>query len=301
MAPFDHIVVFGAGAIGSVYAAKLAASHDVTLVARPEHVDAINRDGLRLTGREEVTCRLRAATRVGAIAPATLVLLTTKVSDNRAAAATLAYHVRDDTVILCVQNGLGSEEVVKDVLGSRAVVLRAITQFGAIFREPGVIDYKVAGYTLIEQGPQSRAIASLLTASGLDGRVSDDIKAEIWRKLIFNCVINPITSLMGTDVGSIADSRLDPLKRLVINECLAVARADGVTFSEDFLQTITDVFGSSRNIASMRQDLSRGKLTEIDFMNGAVVALGKRFGIDCPVNAALTAIIRAMEARTVAE
>ena len=301
MAPFDHIVVFGAGAIGSVYAAKLAASHDVTLVARPEHVDAINRDGLRLTGREEVTCRLRAATRVGAIAPATLVLLTTKVSDNRAAAATLAYHVRDDTVILCVQNGLGSEEVVKDVLGSRAVVLRAITQFGAIFREPGVIDYKVAGYTLIEQGPQSRAIASLLTASGLDGRVSDDIKAEIWRKLIFNCVINPITSLMGTDVGSIADSRLDPLKRLVIDECLAVARADGVTFSEDFLQTITDVFGSSRNIASMRQDLSRGKLTEIDFMNGAVVALGKRFGIDCPVNAALTAIIRAMEARTVAE
>jgi 2-dehydropantoate 2-reductase len=301
MAPFDHIVVFGGGAIGSVYAAKLAASHDVTLIARSEHVDAINRDGLRLTGREEVTCRLRAATRVGAIAPATLVLLTTKVSDNRAAAATLAYHVRDDTVILCVQNGLGSEEVVKDVLGSRAVVLRAITQFGAIFREPGVIDYKVAGYTLIEQGPQSRAIASLLTASGLDGRVSDDIKAEIWRKLIFNCVINPITSLMGTDVGSVADSRLDPLKRLVIDECLAVARADGVTFTEDFLQTITDVFGSSRNIASMRQDLSRGKLTEIDFMNGAVVALGGRFGIDCPVNAALTAIIRAMEARTVAE
>ncbi|HEV8345523.1 MAG TPA: ketopantoate reductase family protein [Vicinamibacterales bacterium] len=301
MAPFDHIVVFGGGAIGSVYAAKLAASHDVTLIARSEHVDAINRDGLRLTGREEVTCHLRAATGVGAIAPATLVLLTTKVSDNRAAAATLAYHVRDDTVILCVQNGLGSEEVVKDVLGSRAVVLRAITQFGAIFREPGVIDYKVAGYTLIEQGPQSRAIASLLTASGLDGRVSDDIKAEIWRKLIFNCVINPITSLMGTDVGSVADSRLDPLKRLVIDECLAVARADGVTFTEDFLQTITDVFGSSRNIASMRQDLSRGKLTEIDFMNGAVVALGRRFGIDCPVNAALTAIIRAMEARTVAE
>jgi len=176
-------------------------------------------------------------------------------------------------------------------------VLRAITQFGAIFREPGVIDYKVAGYTLIEQSPHSAAIASLLTACGLDGRVSSDIKVEIWRKLIFNCVINPITSLMGTDVGSIADARLDPLKRLVIDECLDVARADGVEFSEDFLQKITDVFGSSPNIASMRQDLSRGKLTEIDFMNGAVVALGKRVGLDCPVNAALTAIVKAMEAR----
>jgi len=302
MAPFEHIVVFGAGAIGSVYAAKLAASAadqgiSVALIGRREHVDAINRGGLRLTGREALTCRLRAATRIDAIAPRTVVLLTTKVSDNREAAAALAYHVRDDTVILCVQNGLGSEDVVKDVLGPRAIVLRAITQFGAIFREPGVIDYKVAGYTLIEQSPHSAAIASLLTASGLDGRVSDDIKAEIWRKLVFNCVINPITSLMGTDVGSIADSRLDPLKRLVIDECLAVAGADGVTFSEDFLQRITDVFGSSRNIASMRQDLVRGKLTEIDFMNGAVVALGQRLGIECPVNAALTAIIRAMEAR----
>ena len=302
MAPFEHIVVFGAGAIGSVHAAKLAASAadrgiSVALIGRREHVDAINRGGLRLTGREELTCRLRAATRIDAIAPRTLVLLTTKVSDNREAAAALAYHVRDDTVILCVQNGLGSEDVVKDVLGPRAIVLRAITQFGAIFREPGVIDYKVAGYTLIEQSPHSAAIASLLTASGLDGRVSDDIKAEIWRKLVFNCVINPITSLMGTDVGSIADSRLDPLKRLVIDECLAVAGADGVTFREDFLQRITDVFGSSRNIASMRQDLARGKLTEIDFMNGAVVALGQRLGIECPVNAALTAIIRAMEAR----
>jgi len=300
MAAFDHVVVFGGGAIGSVYAAKLAARHDVTLVARPNHVEAIQRDGLRLTGREELTCRVRAVTRVEPIQPETLVLLTTKVSDNRAAAAELAYHLRNDSVVLCVQNGLGSEDVVKEVVGRRSIVLRAITQFGAIFREPGVIDYKVAGYTLIEQSPCSRVIADLLSACGLDGRVSDNITAEVWRKLIFNCVINPVTAILGTDVGSIADARLDPLKRLVIEECLAVARADGVAgldYSEDFVKTIADVFGASRNIASMRQDLQRGKLTEIDFMNGAVVARGRLLGIDCPVNAALAAIIKAMEAR----
>jgi len=299
MAAFEHVIVLGAGAIGSVYAAKLATGHDVTLIARREHVDAIGRNGLRLTGREELTCRVRAAARIESIAPATLVLLTTKVSDNREAAAVLAHHVRDDTVTLCVQNGLGSEDVVKAALRGRGIVLRAITQFGAIFREPGVIDYKVAGYTLIEQSPHSAAIASLLTAAGLDGRVSDNIRAEVWRKLIFNCVINPITSMLGTDVGSIADARLDPLKRLVVDECLAVARADGIEgidYQEDFVKTIADVFGASQNIASMRQDLSRGKLTEIDFMNGAVVARGRQLGIECPVNAALTAIIRAMEA-----
>jgi len=293
--------VLGGGAIGSVYAAKLAAHHQVTLVARPAHVDAINGGGLRLTGREELTARVRAVTRLDAIPPRTLLLLTTKVNDSRQAVAGIAGALCPDTIILCVQNGLQSEQLVKEVVDGRCLVLRAVTQFGAIFREAGVIDYKVAGYTLIEASPKSDMIARLLTASGLDGRVSANIKADIWRKLIFNCVINPITSLIGSDVGSIADPRLDPLKRLVIDECLAVARADGVTFDFDFMTTLADVFGPSRNIASMRQDLIKGKPTEIDFMNGAVVELGSRYGVPCPVNAALTAIIKSMEGRGVAQ
>ena len=293
-----NIVVFGAGAIGSLYAAKLSAHHTVTVIARPGHAEAIARDGLRVIGRESFTSRLHAAAFVGALPPDTLVLLTTKVNDNRQAAAALAAVVQDDTIVLCVQNGLGSEEVVKDAIGGRCLVLRAITQFGAIFREPGVVDFKVAGHTLIEAGPRSQGVADLLTASGLDGRVSSAIRTEIWRKLIFNCVINPITAIVGSEVGGIADPRLDPLKRLVIDECLQVGAADGVRFDEDFVQTITDVFGGSRNVASMRQDLLKRKPTEIDFMNGAVVALGRQHGIDCPVNAALVAIVKAMERRT---
>jgi len=178
-------------------------------------------------------------------------------------------------------------------------VLRAITQFGAIFREPGVVDLKVSGYTLIEAGDRSRAIALLLTASGLDGRVSDDINVDVWRKLIFNCVINPITSIIGTEVGGIADVGLDALNQIVIHECLDAARADGVAFDIDFLHALKEVFGPSRNIASMRQDLLKGKPTEIDHMNGAVVELGRRYGIACPVNAALVTIIKAMESRPV--
>ena len=294
-----NVIVLGAGAIGSVYAAKLAANHDVTVVARAAHVDAINRSGLRMIGREMLTARVRAATTVDDVPPNTLVLLTTKVNDNRAAATSIAHLVRDDTVILCVQNGLHGERIVKDAIGGRSVVLRAITQFGAIFREPGVVDLKVSGYTLIEAGDGSRAIAALLTASGLDGRVSDDINVDVWRKLIFNCVINPITSIIGTEVGGIADVGLDALNQIVIDECLRVARADGVAFDIDFLQALKEVFGPSRNIASMRQDLLKGKPTEIDHMNGAVVELGRRFGISCPVNAALVTIIKAMESRPV--
>jgi 2-dehydropantoate 2-reductase len=296
----EPVIVLGAGAIGSVYAAKLSSRHHVTVVARREHVDAIQSAGLRLIGRETITARVEAVTGVTAIAPGTIVLLTTKVNASEAALTPIADLVRDDTVIVCVQNGLDSEGIARRAVRDRCHVLRAITQFGAIFQEPGIVNYTSAGYTLLEDGPRSAAIAAMLTASGLDGRIRPDIKTEIWRKLVYNCVINPITAIIGADVGGIADPRLDPLKRLVIDECLAVARTEGVAFDVDFLAAITALFSASRTIASMRQDLMRGRPTEIDHMNGAVAELGRRRGIACPVNAALAAIIRAMERCTVA-
>ena len=297
----DEVIVLGGGAIGSVYAAKLAARHPVRLIARSAHAEAISHRGLQLIGREPATHDLRAETTVEAIAADALILLTTKVNDSRQAIAPLVDKLRDDTVILCVQNGLGSEDIVRAEVGGRCLVLRAITQFGAIYREPGVVDFTAAGATLLEPSGRSAEIAALLSASGLDGRVSDNIKIEIWRKLIFNCVINPITAIVASEVRGIADPRLDPVKQLVVEECLQVAAADGVTFDIDFVPTIAEVFGAARTIASMRQDLLKGKPTEIEHMNGAVVALGRRFGIACPVNTALVAIIKGMEARAVAQ
>jgi 2-dehydropantoate 2-reductase len=295
-----NILIVGAGAIGSVYAAKLSSRHQVTVVARQAHVDAINADGLEVTGLEEMTCRVSAVVEWSGGAAPPLILLTTKVNGTAEAAARLAPFVGRETTIVCVQNGLGGEEIVKEAMRELAaeppLVLRAITQFGAIFARPGIIDYRKAGDTLLEASPRSDAIAALFTESGLDGRVSPRIEVEVWRKLIINCVINPITSMIGADVGSIADVRLDPLKQLVIEECLAVARAVGVEFDVDFRDMITEVYGSSRNISSMRQDLMKGKATEVDFLNGAVVSLGRRLGIECPVNAALVTIIKAMEA-----
>jgi len=292
---FDHIVVMGAGAIGSLYAAKLASHHDVTIVARPDHVAAVERGGLHVIGRETFTARVRGARTVPRLVPRTLVLLTTKVNGNRQAAVDLADNLASDTIVLCVQNGLHGEAIVKSVVGSRTVVLRAITNCGAVFREPGVVDFKVAGPTLIEAAPPAAAIADVLTRCGLDGRVSADIAMEVWRKLVFNCVINPITSIIGSEVGAIADERLNPIKQLVIDECVRVARTEGMTCDVGFIAALAETFGPSHNTASMRQDLLKGKPTEIDHMNGAVVALGERHGIACPVNAALVAIIKAME------
>jgi 2-dehydropantoate 2-reductase len=293
-----QIIVLGAGAIGSLYGAKLAAAQDVTLVARAAHAAAINSHGLRIEGLESKIVTVRAATKIDKIDPDALILLTTKVPDSAAALAPIAPLVRQDTTILCLQNGLGSERIARSALGDRGIVLRGITQFGAIFERPGVIRYMAGGYTVIEQHERSARVAAVLSDAGLDGRVSPDIAADVWHKLIFNCVVNPITTILGCEVGGIANPQLDPLKQLVIDECVAVAATQGVILEVDFMREIAEVFAPSRNIVSMLQDLRRGHSTEIDYMNGAVAALGAERGLPCPVNDALTAIIRAMEAKS---
>lgn len=292
-----RIIVLGAGAIGSTYGARLSKHHDVTLIGGGSHVETIQRDGLVMQGQTTGTFRLPAFTSVPAIEPGTLILLTAKVNNNVACVKPIVPLLPANITIVCVQNGLYSEDLVKDLVGDRALVLRAITQVGGVLVRPGVVDNTVAGYTLLESHEQSPKIAALLTEAGLDGRIVSDIKKEMWRKAIFNCVINPTTTLIGSEVGGIVDPQLNGLKQQIIDECLAVARADGVTFDEDFVALIDRVFAGARTIASMRQDLMKGRKTEIDHMNGAVADLGRNYGIDCPVNAAMTTMIRYLESK----
>lgn len=293
-----NIVVLGAGAIGSAYGYQLSKYHDVTLVGTAAHMQAIREHGLRIEGTiRPGTFPLKAVTRLDAIAPDTLIILTTKVSSTVEAVAPIVPLLTPSVTILCVQNGLYSERLVRDLVGDRAVTLRAITQVGAILRGPGVVEHTVAGYTLVEEHERAAAIAAVLTANGLDGRVIPDMKVAMWRKVVFNCVINPITAITGSTVGGIVDPKLAAIKRLVIDECLAVAAADGVTFDEDFMVTIDKVFGAAATLASTLQDLQKGRRTEIDHLNGAVVALGEKYAIPCPVNAALTTIIKQLEAQ----
>jgi 2-dehydropantoate 2-reductase len=290
-----NIIVLGAGAIGSVYGARLSKFHHVTLIGGAAHVEAINRHGLIMHGHVSATLPLPAFTEVPAIEPGTLILLTTKVNNNVAAVRPIVDMLPADVTIVCVQNGLYSENLVKDLVGDRALVLRAITQVGGVLVKPGEVDNTVAGYTLLESHERSPAIAALLTEAGLDGRIIPDIKREMWRKAIFNCVINPTTALLASEVGAIVDPQLNSLKRQIIDECLAVAKADGVTFEEDFIALIDRVFAGARTIASMRQDLMKGRKTEIDHMSGALVQLGEKYGIPCPVNQAMTTMIRYLE------
>lgn len=289
------IIVLGAGAIGSLYGAKLSKLNDVVLVARREHVERINRHGLRITGLEGNAYKLKAATRIRKIKENTLVLLTTKVYDSKNAVKAIKNLIKRNTIILCLQNGLYSENIVKKAVKNRCIVLRAVTNFGAAFLEPGIISYNNYSYTAIEKSLRSGELADNFKECGLNGYVSENIKSDMWKKLIFNCVLNPITAILKIRNSGIADERLDPLKKLIVDECLKVAKKDGASFKIDFVKVMNGEFRNSKNISSMRQDLMKGKHTEIGYLNGAVARLGKKYGVWCPVNEALAEIIREME------
>ncbi len=292
-----NVIILGAGAIGSLYGAKLSKLNDVTLVARKEHVGRINKYGLKVAGLENKTYRLKASTKVNEIEEGTLVLLTTKVYGTKEAISGIKGFVKKDTIILCLQNGLYSENIAKKIIGKRCLVLRAVTNFGAAFLKPGVIQYNSYSYTAIEKSPNGKSfsIAKNFAECGLNGYVSENIKADMWKKLILNCVLNPVTSILRTENKGIADERLNPLKKLIVGECLEVAKKDGVEFGIDFVKAVNESIKDSRNISSMQQDLLKGKNTEIDYLNGAVVKMGKKYGIKCPVNSALAIIIKEME------
>lgn len=286
------IIILGAGAIGSLFGAKLSELNDVTLIARKIHADKISKNGLKITGLEEKLYRLKAATEIKRIDEHTLILLTTKVYDSEKAIKSIKNLIRKDTIILCLQNGLYSENIVKEIAGNKCPVLRAVTNFGAIFLKPGAVKYTQYSYTSVEKSAKSKEIADNFAKCCLNGYVSENIKRDMWKKLAFNCVINPVTAILRTENREICDERLNPFKKMIIDECLKVAEKDGIKFNIDFLKSLNGEFRNSANISSMQQDLIKGRKTEIDCLNGAVAELGKKLGVNCPVNDALAAIIR---------
>ncbi len=289
------IIVLGAGAIGSLYGAKLSKVCDVTLIARQNHADEINKNGLKVTGLENNAYKLRAITKIEKIGDNTLILLTTKMYDSREAVEGIKNLVKKDTIILCLQNGLYSEDIVKDVIGDKCLVLRGISNVGAAFLKPGAVQYNTHDYTVIEKSRISDDLAERFRKCGFECDVSENIKYEEWKKLIINCLINPISVILGKKNMAVADEKLNPLKKLIADECLKVSEKDGIKLDIDFVKMVNEMIKDSGNMSSMQQDIIKGRKTEIDYLNGAVVELGRKYRIKCPVNGGLVMIVKEME------
>ena len=291
---FNKIIVLGAGAIGSIYGALLSKKNDVTLVGNEAHADAVNSKGLSISGDINETFRLKADTEIRRIPENTLIILTTKAYDSAKAIEETKKLLRKDTVVLVLQNGLGNEEVVKRVAGDKAKILRGVTAMAAEFFEPRKIGFW-SGETIIEQNEVAEEICEILNKCMLKTRLFNDINMEVWNKLVVNCVVNPLSAIFHVRNCELVSDLLKTVRRAIVRECVEVGKAEGITFPKDLEQKIDEKISSYANFSSMHQDVMKGKKTEIDFLNGKVVELGRKHDIPTPVNETLVCLVRFME------
>jgi 2-dehydropantoate 2-reductase len=288
----NHVVVLGAGAIGSTYGALLSRVSDVTLVGSKEHVKHIQRFGLELTGEASNNYSLRAIAKINQLLPNTLILLTTKIPQVTTALTDVRPFLRSDSIILALQNGLDIENEILDVVGTGEII-RGITNIAAEFLVPGRVRYWI-GETILSNSKSSKEIVQMFTSAGLSTHVSENIHEDIWNKLILNCVTNPLTALLRVSNNQILNPQLEWIRHELIFECVEIARAVGIEITLkplDIDRKITKYY----NLSSMCQDILKKKKTEIDYLNGKIVSLGKKYGIPTPINQTLTDLVKFLE------
>jgi len=300
-----RICVVGCGAVGSLFAANLARLEDVEVWAfdlNSEHVDAINRDGLRLSGAGDVVGHPRATADAAELPPCDFGIVATKAMHTEPAIAATA-HAFKDGCVATVQNGLGNEETL-----ARHVerVIRGTTFPAGKIVAPGHVQWDVKGDTTLgpydERTPLAEVerLADACTRAGMPAHAVADARGPQWRKVIFNASTNPIGALTGLTHGRVCErSDLRALVSGLVDEGKAVAAAQGIVLDADPEELIDHAakpevaYGHK---ASMLQDVEARRTTEIDYLNGGIVRFGREHGVPTPLNEAIWALVKGVEA-----
>jgi 2-dehydropantoate 2-reductase len=291
---FRKIVVLGAGAIGSYYGAMLSRRFTVLLVGREPHVAAVRDHGLLVSGAVERTFHVEAATVLAPLPEDTLLIITVKACDLESVVEKNQERIRDDTTVLLLQNGLGNEELAESILGNRVQVIRGLVSTGAEI-SPGNVAVRHIGETVLPRSVTGVRISDAFASCGLEMRLTDRMDYEVWRKLTLNCVINPLSAILRVPDREVAATSLKALREGIVEECIEVAAAEGVTLEPTLQKEITRSVSGYENYSSMCQDIMKKRKTEIGFINGRVVELGRIHGVATPFNEAMTGLIRFME------
>lgn len=296
-----RFLIFGAGAIGSVFAVRLAARHPVAVVARGERLARIRRDGIAVEGATEGVVRPPTAPDASELAGfgPDFVLVTVKAHATAAAARALA-PLGTGPIRVSLQNGLGNEEAL--AAGGHPVV-GAVSNNGATLLDSGRVFHAGLGEVILSgfRGAADEAVADLgacLSEVGFPVQRVPDIREPLWNKTILNAALNPVSALLGLRTGQLLrDPGSKQLLRLLVREAVSVAVAEGISTSEPEVWATVEriVSRTAGNKTSMLQDLERGVRTEIEAMNGVIVARGARHGIETPWNRLMLRLIRSRE------
>jgi 2-dehydropantoate 2-reductase len=302
-----RIGIIGAGALGSVIGGSLAeADNDVLLVNRNRaHVDAINRDGLTIrTDGKDRAVAIRAAIPAEVGEPADLVIVLVKSFHTAEAVREASGLVDPNTTVLSLQNGLGHEDILIGLVG-RDRVIAGKTYIGGVMFGPGHVIAGVDGKeTIIGEldgriSPRIERIAATFEAAGMKLVVSRNIMGAMWDKLLVNIATGALSGITRLAYGGLyAVPELEVAAMAAVAEAIAVAKASGIALETAHPRDAWVKAGSGlppEFKASMLQSLEKGSVTEVDFINGAVVRAGAKAGVPTPVNATLVACVKGIE------
>jgi 2-dehydropantoate 2-reductase len=304
----SKIAVMGAGAIGCYFGGMLArAGVNVTLIGRQKHVGPINQNGLLLQSRDfQEHIRIAATESVAAVRDAQLVLFCVKSVDTEDAAQKMAPYLAPDTVILSLQNGVDNVERVRRHLKNQ--VIPVLVYAAAEMPEPGCVRHTGGGNLIIGQTDEFRnnnksgqqllsEIAMLFIGAGIQVKISENIEADLWTKLVMNCAYNAISALSGARYGQmVAMAEVRTVMGDAVKEVVQVANAKGVRLPESIVEAAIKLADAMpQTTSSTAQDILKGKRTEIDHLNGYVVRLGRGLSIATPVNQTLNVLMKLLE------
>lgn len=298
------ISIIGAGAMGSLYGGKLSLSGSQVLLydINREHIDKIRDHGLIIEEPQtEEIIRPEAGSDKEALRGSEVMIIFVKSAATESVVRDIKEYIDPETIVVTLQNGLGNEEIIRKHLGADRSAA-GVTSQGATFLEAGRIRHAGRGPThlCMSDKKNDRLIPFVeeLNRAGFEAHIEENIENLIWSKLIINTGINGLTALTALPNGKLLDYKeTKEIMADLVNEALQVARAKGIQLTlDDPLQRVYEVaLQTAANRSSMLQDFDNNRVTEIDFINGAIVREAERLAIDVPVNRTITRLVKTIE------
>lgn len=298
-----RVGIIGSGAMGTLFGFHLASCSDVTMLDSNPSVLAAIQKNKGLSVNDAPPRAVRVGKRSRDLFGSTIVFLFVKAVDTLRALRPFAGELNPSTPIVSLQNGVGNEDAIKAALGGAVPVVLGITTESSITVKPGRARSSEEGYTIVGSGgaspATSRAVADLLVQSGLRAAVVYDIRPHLWGKLVANAAINAPSAILDCAAGDLLrDPNAARLCEALAEEAASVAAALKIHLPyANPWQYVSEVIAVGADAkTSMAFDLESGHPSEIDHINGAVCAAGRRTGVPTPYNDAMVRLVKAREA-----
>jgi 2-dehydropantoate 2-reductase len=304
----QKIYVLGAGAVGCYFGGMLArAQHDVTFIARPQRTQALNTSGLEMDCKAfHETVKVKASSDLSALKDADLVLLSVKSLDTERTLADIKSALPSKAVILSLQNGVANIDIASNMIANpvyAAVVYVAAGMIGQrTMKHHGRGELLVGSLGIASSADDQNLsdICKLFEGAGVPCSIAPQIKRDMWLKFLVNCSFNAISGIGQISYGEMVKSpAIVKLIEEITKEFLAIAVFEDVNITMAEALAANDSIATTMvtQVSSTAQDLAKGKMTEIDFLNGYIVELGKRYGVPAPYNESVHALVKMMESK----